>query len=168
MSNITINIKNKKQKTVNEVLNFINESESTIIVGYKFSTVKKLFELRKNLKNIKSSFLKICTNNVIKRAFKLKKISFDNDNIFSEMNGLVFLKDTMPGLKSLANFCKDSKIVIKTGIVNNKVCNYKHIMELALMPSKEESISKIIILLKRPLFNINYILKNLKNKKDNI
>ena len=163
MSHISKSTK-KKQETVKKVIDFIEKAESIIVVGYKFSTVEKIFELRKILKNIKSSFFKVCTNNVIKRSFKEKKIIFDNDTL-SEMNGLVFLKDTMSGLKALANFCKENEeLKIKTGVINNEICDYDHIMELALTPSKEESIAKIISILKRPAFYLYYILGKIKKE----
>lgn len=163
MNYISKSIK-KKQERVREVTDFIEKSESVIIVGYKFSTVEKIFELRKILKNIKSSFFKVCTNNVIRRSFKEKKIVFGDDTL-SEMNGLVFLKDTMSGLKALANFCKENEeLKIKTGVINNEICDYNHIMELALMPSKEESIAKIISILKRPALYLYYILDKIKKE----
>ena len=163
MNYISKSIK-KKQETVKKVTDFIGKSESVIIVGYKFSTVEKIFELRKILKKIKSSFFRVCTNNVIRRSFKEKKIVFDDDTL-SEMNGLVFLNDTMSGLKALANFCKENEeLKIKKGIINNEICDYDHIMELALMPSKEESIAKIISILKRPAFYLYYILDKIKKE----
>ncbi|MBP5301366.1 MAG: 50S ribosomal protein L10 [Bacilli bacterium] len=155
----------KKQEQVERITNFIDDFASIVIVNYQSNSVAKISELRKKLRSIQSIFI-VSTNNIIKRAFSKKKFLF-NENVFSGMNALVFLKNTMAGLKMLADFCKESKLVIKSGVIDGKISDYNYIMKLALIPSRKEIMSKIVSCLNTTTLVVNNFIKALKeeNKK---
>jgi len=124
-----------KQKTVDEITNKLDKSESVILFSYQGLTVADIAELRRELRN-NNSEVKIYKNTLVKRALDTKNINIDS--FLEGPNAIIFGETVLEPIKALSNFKKTHDAVeIQTGIINGEVVTIDTINEYASIPSME-------------------------------
>ncbi len=125
----------EKQNIVDEIVDKLDSSKSILVFSYQGSTVEKISELRKQLKQDDSE-VKIYKNRLLKRALSNKNI--DIDSYLKGPNAVVFGKEILEPIKILTKFAKENENVkILTGIIDGEVATLDVIKEYASIPSME-------------------------------
>jgi large subunit ribosomal protein L10 len=129
----------KKQEVIDEIVNKVKESSSVVFFEYSGLTVHELSELRRKLRNIDSD-LKIYKNTLAKRA--LDTLNFDMNGELQGPKAVVFGTDSIAPIKVLAEYAKKyPALELKIGIIDGKVTDQGMLNTLAVLPSKEESLT---------------------------
>jgi len=130
------NIIAKKAETVDEIVNKIKESTSTVLFEYQGLTVTETMELRRKLRESGSDY-KVYKNTLVRRAMNNLNISIDE-----ELNGpkaVAFGTDAIAPIKVLSDFAKDHPaLVLKVGYVDGNVTDEATLKQLAAIPGREQ------------------------------
>ena len=154
----------EKAKAVDAIAQEIDEAKSYVVVEYRGLSVAKLTELRRSIAK-QGGKLTVYKNGLVSRAVSQK--GYDMDDILVGPNAFVISKEdetSVPNL--LVKFSKKNpKLVIKGGIVENKVLNKDEMVALANLPAKPQLISMFAGALKSPLTKLALTLKEVANAK---
>lgn len=143
--------KNKKIKAVEDAVARIKDATGIIITNYQGLTVERINKLRRELEKSGAEY-KVIKNTLSKKALEQLNINGGLKGLFTGVTGLVFCKDYIKASKTLAVFEKENeKFKIKGGYIEHKSYSMEQIMELSRVSSKEELISKLVILLNQPI-----------------
>ena len=154
----------QKESIVKEVSDLVSSNEATVVCEYRGLTVKQMSELRKILKK-NSALALVYKNSLVARATEGKP---ELGTYLAGPNLFVFCKDATNGsLKDLAKFAKKNEaLVVKGGLVDGEVRDEKYIKTLASLPSKEGMLSMLLSVLKAPIRNLAYSIKEVAGKQN--
>ena len=154
----------QKESIVKEVSDLVSSNEATVVCEYRGLTVKQMSELRKILKKNNALAL-VYKNSLVARATEGKP---ELGTYLAGPNLFVFCKDATNGsLKDLAKFAKKNEaLVVKGGLVDGEVRDEKYIKTLASLPSKEGMLSMLLSVLKAPIRNLAYSIKEVAGKQN--
>lgn len=125
----------KKQNTVKEITEKVNNSNSIILCEYQGLTVDETNDLRRELKESESEF-KIYKNTLLKRAFDELKIDLEKE--FTGPKAVAFGTDSVAPIKVLYDFAKKHPaLTIKVGLVDGNITEEDKLKELSTIPSRE-------------------------------
>ncbi len=129
------NIIASKASAVEELVKKMQESKSYFLCEYAGLTVQQMEELRKALRD-DNCFLKVVTNNIIKRA--ALENGFNQLNDIEGPSCLIFSKnESVDGPKAAAAFQKkNKKLKIKDGVVDGQYCTKEEILAISQLPSR--------------------------------
>lgn len=128
-----------KQLVIDEIVNKVKESSSVVFFEYSGLTVHELGDLRRKLRNIGSD-LKVYKNTLAKRA--LDTLNFDMNGELQGPKAVVFGTDSIAPIKMLAEYAKKyPALELRIGIVDGKVTDKSMLHTLAVLPTKEESLT---------------------------
>lgn len=157
---------NEKQKTVEEIVNKIKESQSTVIVEYRGLDAAEQTELRRSLRAEDVEF-KVYKNTMALRAVDECGFNGLNDYLTGP-NALAFSKDATAPARILSNFAKKHKaLVLKSGIVEGKEVNLDTLKELANLPNRDGMLSMLLSCLQSPVRSFACIVKAVAEAKEN-
>lgn len=126
----------KKAETVDEIVNKIKESSSTVLFEYQGLTVTETMALRRKLKETGSDY-KVYKNTLVRRAMNSLNIAIDE-----ELNGpkaVAFGHDAIAPIKVLADFAKDHPaLILKVGYVDGNVTDEATLKQLAAIPGRDQ------------------------------
>lgn len=156
----------KKQEIVQEIVQKLSSSKSTIVADYRGLTVKQMTELRKQLREAGVDF-KVLKNTLTKRATKEVGLT-ELDQHLTGPNAIAFSEeDIVAPAKILHNFAKENKVLeIKGGVVEGRVVTLDEIKELATLPSREGLLSMLLSVLQAPMRNFALALKAVAEKQE--
>lgn len=140
-----------KQEQVKEIAKKMSKAKSVVVAEYRGLTVEKTQELRRALRNEGCEML-VLKNNISRRA--ATNVGYDVINSdLNGPNGVVFAyEDSVAAAKVLFNFAKrNSKLVIKSGIVDGDFYDPAQIKEIAKLPSKDTLLAMLASQLYGPL-----------------
>lgn len=126
----------KKAETVEEIVNKVKESTTTVLFEYQGLTVTETMNLRRKLRESGSDY-KVYKNTLVKRAMDSLNINMDE-----ELNGpkaVAFGTDAIAPIKVLSDFAKDHPaLVLKIGYVDGNVTDEATLKKLAAIPGREQ------------------------------
>jgi large subunit ribosomal protein L10 len=167
--------KDQKKKIIDDIKENIKKQKTTVFIGIKGLKAKDVFSFREQLKK-EDCLLSVAKKTLFGIAFKEKKIKLGKSKLEGEV-GLVFgFNDEISPAKIANKFAKkNNSLKILGGIFENKFIEKDRVLELALIPSKEELLSKVVGSLNSPISgfvnvlqgNIRglvYVLNAIKNK----
>lgn len=155
----------------------VSKAHSAAIIDYSGTTVSDMTKLRSEIKAAGGEVF-VAKNTLIDLAFGKGNLSESLEG----MNAVVFsYQDAVSAIKSLFKFHKDTeKVAIKQGFVTegSKVLSAAEVKTLSEMPSKDQLIAKLMMILKSPATgmvnvlkgnqrNLVYALKAIAEKKAN-
>ncbi len=149
--------------------NLINQ-KAVVFVDFQGLGAKTLSELRNNLKQA-DCFLKVAKKTLLELVFEsLKEPSLKKEvnNMQGELALVFGLKDEIVPSKIIYQFSKENEnLKILGGIVKDKEYKFltvQEVIDLALLPSREEVFARLIGTLNAPVTNFVGALKgNLRN-----
>lgn len=154
-----------KVDKVKEISNKIASSQSIMIFEYHGLDVTTLKDLRNSLKQ----------NHVEARVYKnrLFKLALENSryekftNFLTGPNMFIFgNEDEVVLAKKLVEFAKKHpEIKVKAGTYEGNVIDGHNVEEIALLPTHEEALRKLILTLLTPLRNISLIMNEIKERQ---
>ena len=160
------NIIAKKAEAVNLISEELNNSQSYVVVESRGLTVAQVTQLRRDIAK-QGGKLTVYKNNLVSRAAKSK--GYEMDDILVGPNAFVSATNdpvSVPNL--LVKFAKKNKnLVIKGGIVENKVVNADEMKAIAALPTKPVLISMLLGCLQSPLTKFAYVAKEVATQKEN-
>jgi large subunit ribosomal protein L10 len=126
----------KKAETVEEIVNKVKESTTTVLFEYQGLTVTETMNLRRKLKETGSDY-KVYKNTLVRRAMDSLNINIDD-----ELNGpkaVAFGTDAIAPIKVLSDFAKDHPaLVLKIGYVDGNVTDEATLKQLAAIPGRDQ------------------------------
>ena len=157
------NVLSAKKETVSEISKSIEESGSLTVVSYQGLTVAEMQELRKTLSKCGSSLV-VYKNTLVRRALEEGKHA-DLGDLLNGPNGFVFSKEISEGPKALVKFARRHEaLVVKGGLVENKVLDAAGMKEVSKLPDKNGLIAMFLSCLNAPVTKFAATVKALAEK----
>lgn len=158
-------IDNKKE-VVAEITDKFQRSVATVVVDYRGLKVEELTELRKQCRE-KGLEYKVYKNTLTRMAAEnagmgelVKELVGPNAILFS-------YEDPIAAAKVASEFARTHKnLELKGGIVEGVLYSEEKIQELALVPSREQLIAKLLGSFKAPVSNFAYLIKAIADMKE--
>ena len=140
----------QKQATVSEVQTRLAGAQAVIVAEYRGLNVERVTQLR--VKARKSGlYLRVLKNTLARRAVKGTPF----EKLTESMTGPLMYgiaSDPVAGAKVLSEFAKDNELfVIRGGAMPGSVMSAKDIKALALLPSRQELLAKLVGTLQAPI-----------------
>ena len=153
-----------KAPIIDEIKGYVDKASAAVLVDYRGLTVEEDTRLRKALREAGVVY-KVYKNTYLKRAFE--------GSVFTELNqhlegptAIAFgIEDATAPARVLAEFAKKApKLEFKGGVVEGVYYDVKGLEKVALIPSRETLISKLLGSLQSPIANMARVLKQIAEK----
>ena len=153
-----------KAPIIDEIKGYVDKATAAVLVDYRGLTVEEDTRLRKALREAGVVY-KVYKNTYLKRAF--------DGTVFTELNqhlegptAIAFgIEDATAPARVLAEFAKKApKLEFKGGVVEGVYYDVKGLEKVALIPSRETLISKLLGSLQSPVANMARVLKQIAEK----
>ena len=153
-----------KAPIIDEIKGYVDKATAAVLVDYRGLTVEEDTRLRKALREAGVVY-KVYKNTYLKRAF--------DGTVFTELNqhlegptAIAFgIEDATAPARVLAEFAKKApKLEFKGGVVEGVYYDVAGLEKVALIPSRETLISKLLGSLQSPVANMARVLKQIAEK----
>jgi large subunit ribosomal protein L10 len=140
----------QKQAMVSEVSAELKGAQSVIVAEYRGLDVGRVTQLRAKARK-SGLYLRVLKNTLARRAVQGTPFEKLTDQLVGPlMYGIS--KDPVAGAKVLSEFARDNEaFVIKAGAMPNTMMSAKDVKALALLPSREELLSKLLGTMQAPV-----------------
>jgi len=137
----------KNQKTLEDLQKKVAKAKSIVIAEYVRTTVKDQVTLRAAIREAGGEVI-VSKNTLLDIAIGKGKVS----DSLNGMNAAVFAyEDPVAPIKALFAFHKKSeKLIIKQGYMDDMVLSQDEVKALSALPSKNELIAKLLMILNAP------------------
>ncbi len=155
-----------KKPVVNEISEKIKNAQAVVLVDYRGLTVAQDTELRKQLRAEGVSY-KIYKNTMMNFAFEGTDFAQMKDLLNGPSAMAVSESDPAAPARILYKFAKTAdKLEIKGGVVEGKFYDSQALGEVALIPSREELLSRFLGSIQSPVTNFARVIKQIAEKKE--
>lgn len=146
----------KNQAVLEELQEKVTRAKSIALIDYAGTTVNDQVELRQAV-NAAGGEVRVAKNTLIKIALNTELL---NESL-EGMTALVFsYEDEVSALKPMVTFHKDKdKLVIKQGMLEDKVLSAADVIKLSELPGKDQLIATLISRLQGPSYGMVNVLK---------
>ena len=140
----------QKQAAVAEIARQLGNAQAVIVAEYRGLAVGDVTDLRAKARK-SGLYLRVLKNTLARRAVKGTPFEKLSDQMVGPlMYGIA--QDPVAGAKVLSEFAKDNEqFVIKAGAMPNSLMSAKDIKALALLPSREELLAKLMGTMQAPV-----------------
>ena len=140
----------QKQAMVSEVSAKLKGAQAVIVAEYRGLNVGRVTQLRSRARK-SGLYLRVLKNTLARRAVQGTPFEKLSDQMVGPlMYGIS--KDPVAGAKVLSEFAKDNEqFVIKAGAMPNSLMSAKDIKALALLPSRDELLAKLMGTMQAPV-----------------
>ena len=155
----------KKAEVVKNISSEIEKSQSYVVCEYRGLTVAQITTLRRDLAKIGGK-LTVYKNNLVERA--AKEHGYELKDLLTGPNAFASASEDPVGVPNLLfKFAKKNpSLVIKGGIVENRVVNADEMQAISKLPTKPALISMLLGCLQSPLTKLAYVVKEVANQKE--
>ena len=155
-----------KAEVVSKIGAVMDSSLSFVVVEYRGLSVAKLTELRRSIAK-QGGTLTVYKNGLVSRAAKER--GYEMDDILVGPNAFVSCtQDPVSVPNLLVKFSKKAKqLVIKGGIVENKVLNADEMVAVAKLPTKPQLIGMFAGAIMSPISKFAYACDQIAKAKEN-
>jgi large subunit ribosomal protein L10 len=140
----------QKQAMVSEVSGQLKGAQAVIVAEYRGLNVELITQLRSNARK-SGLYLRVLKNTLARRAVQGTPF----EKLAEQLSGPLMYgiaKDPVAGAKVLSEFAKQNELfVIKAGAMPNAMMSAKDVRALALLPSREELLAKLMATMLAPL-----------------
>ena len=140
----------QKQAMVSEVSAKLAKAQAVIVAEYRGLDVGRVTQLRSKARK-SGLYLRVLKNTLARRAVQGTPFEKLTEQLVGPlMYGIA--DDPVAGAKVLSEFAKDNEqFVIKAGVMQNAVMSAKDVRALALLPSREELLAKLLGTMQAPV-----------------
>jgi len=140
----------QKQAMVSEVAAKLKGAQVVLVAEYRGLDVERVTQLRSRARK-SGLYLRVLKNTLARRAVQGTPFEKLSDKMVGPlMYGIS--PDPVAGAKVLSEFAKDNEqFVIKAGAMPNSLLSAKDIKALALLPSREELLAKLMGTMQAPV-----------------
>ena len=148
----------KKEELIQQYVEQLNGSEAIVFTDYRGLTVADLQLLRKKVREAEGSY-SIVKNTLARRALAEVGLPVPNEMMFGPV-GICFCQQNIPGVtKALTDFAKaNERLVIKGGLMGDKVIDEAAIKSLASLPSLEVLRAQLLGVINAPASQLAGVL----------
>ena len=140
----------QKQAMVSEVAAKLAGAQAVIVAEYRGLDVEHITQLRAKARK-SGLYLRVLKNTLARRAVQGTPF----EKLTEQMSGPLMYgiaADPVAGAKVLSEFAKENELfVIRGGAMPNAVMSAKEIKALAMLPSRDELLAKLVGTLQAPL-----------------
>ena len=153
----------QKQAMVSEVAAKLQGAQSVIVAEYRGLNVERVTQLRSKARK-SGVWLRVLKNTLARRAVKGTPFEKLSDQMVGPlMYGIS--QDPVAGAKVLSEFAKENEqFVIKAGAMPNAVMSAQDIKALALLPSREELLAKLLGTMQAPVTKLVRTMNEVPSK----
>lgn len=153
-----------KKPVVEEISASVKEAQSVVLVNYRGLTVEQDTQLRKNLRDAGVTY-KVYKNTMMNFAFK----GTDFEVLAPYLEGpsalAISTTDATAPARVICKFAKTAAALeVKGGVVEGVAFDAAGIANIALIPSREELLSKLLGSLQSPITNFARVMNQLAEK----
>ena len=140
----------QKQAVVSEVAAQLAKAQAVIVAEYRGLDVARVTQLRAKARK-SGLYLRVLKNTLARRAVKGTPFEKLSDKMVGPlMYGIA--ADPVAGAKVLADFARDNELfVIRGGAMPGSVMSDKDVKALALLPSRDELLAKLLGTMQAPV-----------------
>ncbi|MFN8390880.1 MAG: 50S ribosomal protein L10 [Bdellovibrionota bacterium] len=140
----------EKEGMVGELVEKFNGSELAVLIGYQGCTCEELTRLRKKLKPVGGQFA-VVKNTLARRAVTGTERDGLKDMFVGPTAVVWSGEDPIGPAKVIKEFAKEiEKFTVKAGFVGEKVLSASEVETLASLPTREETLAKLLALINAP------------------
>lgn len=126
------------------------DAQHAFVIGFKGITVTQATELRSRIRAKGGSYL-VVKNTLARLAVEGKPLEQVRDH-FTGPTAVAFSADPVSLAKVLTEFVKESPVIeFKAGLVEGRPVAANQVAEIALMPSRDQLIAKLLFLIQSPI-----------------
>ena len=156
----------EKKPIVEEIKGVLDGAASAVLVDHRGLTVAEDTELRKTLREAGIQY-KVYKNTFMRFAMK----DTENDALCALLDGpsalAVSKDDATAAARELAKFAKThQKLELKGGIIGGEFYDADGVKAIALVPSKEVLISRLLGSMQSPIASFARVIKELAKKDE--
>jgi large subunit ribosomal protein L10 len=153
----------QKQAVVSEVAGQLKGAQAVIVAEYRGLNVDRITQLRAKARQ-SGLYLRVLKNTLARRAVQGTPF----EKLGGEMTGPLMYgigTDPVACAKVLAEFAKDNEhFVIKAGAMPNAMMSAKDVKALALLPSREELLAKLMGTMQAPVAKLARTMNEVPGK----
>jgi large subunit ribosomal protein L10 len=140
----------QKQATVSEISAKLVGAQAVLVAEYRGLDVGRVTQLRSKARQ-SGLYLRVLKNTLARRAVQGTPFEKLTDQMVGPlMYGIA--QDPVAGAKVFSEFAKDNEFfVIKAGAMPNSMMSAKDVKALALLPSREELLAKLMGTMQAPV-----------------
>lgn len=152
----------EKEEVLEKLISLLEGSKASIASNYSGLKAQEITKLRKELKQ-RGIDLIVTKNTLVKIALEKSKLNL-NQSILDQPVIFAFGDDEVETCKALYQFSKENEnLKILGGIVLREETGKEKIVNLALLPSREELEGKLVRVLSGPIYGlVNVLFGNIK------
>ena len=153
----------QKQAVVSEVAAQLAKAQAVIVAEYRGLDVARVTQLRAKARQ-SGLYLRVLKNTLARRAVKGTPFEQLSDQMVGPlMYGIA--SDPVAGAKVIAEFSKENELfVIKGGAMANTKMSDKDVKALALLPSREELLARLMGTMQAPVAKLARTLNEVPGK----
>jgi large subunit ribosomal protein L10 len=156
-----------KQPVVEEIKELLNGAQAAVIVDYRGLTVEEDTKLRNQLRKENVTY-KVYKNTMIRFAIQGTEFEDLGKHLEGPTALAVSKEDATAPARILFNFSKEAKALeLKAGVIDGTYYDEKGILDIALVPSREVLLSKLLGSLQSPIANLARVIKQIAEQKEN-
>ena len=153
----------QKQAMVSEISARLALAQAVIVAEYRGLDVEHVTQLRAKARK-SGLYLKVLKNTLARRAVKGTPF----EKLADQMSGPLMYgiaQDPVAGAKVLSEFARDNELfVIRGGAMPNTMMSARDVKALALLPSREELLSKLLGTMQAPMTKLARTLNEVAGK----
>lgn len=143
----------KEQKTlqVNDLTDKLQKAKAVVLATYRGLKLDEITELRRTLKKEGIS-IQVVKNTLLKKVFEADGKEIPQETLKKPLAVVFSTNDEITPAKLVATFCKEhEKLEIVGGVYEDKMVTSDVIMQLALLPSRDELLARVVGTLSAPI-----------------
>lgn len=148
-----------KKQLVAETKERFDRAQSVVLIEYRGLNVAEITELRAQLRAAGVE-MKVVKNTLVQRAAEEHGVPDLKGYLVGPTAEVFSIQDPVSGPKILAEFAKTHKqLVIKAGVLENKVIDADGVKALADLPSREVLLAQVLAGIQGPLTGMANVLQ---------
>ena len=153
-----------KAPIIDEIKGYVEKASAAVLVDYRGLTVEEDTRLRKALREAGVVY-KVYKNTYLNRAFEGTDFAQLAPHLEGPTAVAFGIEDATAPARVIAEFAKKApKLEFKGGVVEGVYYDVKGLEKVALIPSRETLISKLLGSLQSPVANMARVLKQIAEK----
>jgi len=136
MGEKTQKIQPRKLEAIKRIRELVASSRDVLFADYRGLTVEQITNLRRALRKQQADF-KVVKNNYARLALKELGLPVE-DQFLEDPTALALVRgDVGPVAKTLADFCKETTLKIKGGVIERRSANGEQVEAISKLPGRE-------------------------------
>ncbi|AZB45814.1 50S ribosomal protein L10 [Staphylococcus aureus] len=155
-----------KKQLVDEIVEVLSNSVSTVIVDYRGLTVAEVTDLRSQLREAGVEY-KVYKNTMVRRAAEKAGIEGLDEFLTGPTAIATSSEDAVAAAKVISGFAKDHEALeIKSGVMEGNVITAEEVKTVGSLPSHDGLVSMLLSVLQAPVRNFAYAVKAIGEQKE--